>query len=65
MPLERMQKVAGLGLPDFARAIIAPRDELIPILIKPTVRKRQHMRFQSLKQLKILLLLLLYLQNKL
>lgn len=49
MPLQRMQEITSISIPNFTCTIIAAGDEPITIFIKPTVSQRQNMCFQSLE----------------
>lgn len=57
-----MEEISRLGLPNLAGTIIAARDELIAVLIEPTVSEREYVRLEGLKQFKILLFFLFYLK---
>ena len=63
--LERVYQRASAGVPNFAGAVVAARDEFIAVLVEAAVRQRQHVSFKFLDQDEFLLPLLLDLLDEL
>ena len=63
--LQGMHEIAAGGVPQLAGTIIAARDELVPILIEAAIGQGQHVAFQLLHQLELLLPLFLDLLDQL
>jgi hypothetical protein len=55
MPGEREQLLSRLRVPQLASPVVAPRDELVPVLVERAVRQRLQVRSQLLEDLEILL----------
>ena len=64
MPLEGMDEVTGVCIPQLACSIIAASDELVSVLIEAAIGERQHVALQFLYQHELLLSLLLNLLHQ-
>mmetsp|Transcript_11960 Transcript_11960/g.44456 ORF Transcript_11960/g.44456 Transcript_11960/m.44456 type:complete len:301 (-) Transcript_11960:16-918(-) len=53
MALQGQQLVAGHGVPNLARPIIAPGDKLVPALVEGAVREGQNVRPQDLEEVEV------------
>jgi hypothetical protein len=65
MSLKGMNQITSIGVPQFAGAIVAARDKLIPVLVEAAIGEGQDVPLEFLHQQKLLLPLLLHLAHEL